>query len=96
MPEQRERHSEYWPQVLDVPWGHTRGKNSKSADPCGHGGSTPPPGTIGKPIYIQRFAKRRNRSCLFCAQNVFKLSLTGITKEETSVVFANCLDLNSD
>ena len=26
--------------------------DSKSADPCGHGGSTPPPGTI-YPIYFQ-------------------------------------------
>jgi hypothetical protein len=29
--------------------------DSKSADPCGHGGSTPPPGTI-YPIYFQWFA----------------------------------------
>ena len=25
-----------------------QGLDSKSADPCGHGGSTPPPGTIAK------------------------------------------------
>ena len=31
MPEQRERHSEHWPQVLDMPLRHTRGKNLKSA-----------------------------------------------------------------
>ena len=47
MPKQRERHSEHWPQVLDMPLRHTRGKNLKSADlnrswgfksPSGHHG----------------------------------------------------------
>jgi hypothetical protein len=44
--------------------------DSKSADPCGHGGSTPPPGTSLKPFENQLFTKLAKRVCQICAKNV--------------------------
>ena len=35
--------------------------DSKSADPCGHGGSTPPPGTNKTKEYPSRKIERQNR-----------------------------------
>jgi hypothetical protein len=44
--------------------------DSKSADPCGHGGSTPPPGTMLKLFENQLFTKLAERVCQICAKNV--------------------------
>src|SRR5579862_3792456 len=52
--------------------------DSKSAGPCGHGGSTPPPGTSLKCIQLQQFAKWQNRLRLICAQVVPRLPLSGV------------------
>ncbi len=51
--------------------------DSKSAYPCGHGSSTPPPGTMPKPHPNQLLTKLVNRFCLNCAQSVPNFPLTG-------------------
>src|SRR6185503_8585040 len=67
--------------------------DSKSADPCGHGGSTPPPGTMLKLFenhYLRNWqnvcAKFVPKTCQICANDC----PTGITKSTTDPRNVDC------